>query len=51
MNDQANRLGRLQPVELRNIWTSEAGDFTPWLASVENLAVGRTSWSVTRFLG
>jgi hypothetical protein len=32
-------LGRLERVELRNIWPSEAIDFTPWLARSENLAV------------
>ena len=32
-------LGRLEPVELRNIWTSEAAEFTPWLARPENLSV------------
>ena len=24
-------LGRLEPVELRDIWRSEAAGFTPWL--------------------
>lgn len=32
-------LGRLTRVELRDIWTSEATAFTPWLAREENLAV------------
>ena len=32
-----SKLGRLQPVELRDIWQDEVGDFTPWLAKEENL--------------
>ena len=32
-------LGRFTRVDLRDIWTSEATDFTPWLARFENLAV------------
>ncbi len=32
-------LGRLNRVELRDIWSSEATDFTPWLARDENLAL------------
>jgi len=32
-------LGRLSRVDLRDIWTSEASDFTPWLARPENIAV------------
>lgn len=32
-------LGRLERVELRNIWQSEAQHFTPWLAREDNLAL------------
>lgn len=32
-------LGRLERVDLRDIWISEATDFTPWLARPENLAI------------
>ncbi len=37
MTDDA--LGRLTRVDLRDIWTSEASDFTPWLAREDNLAI------------
>jgi hypothetical protein len=37
MTDQ--QLGRLERVDLRNIWISEAASFTPWLARPENIAV------------
>jgi hypothetical protein len=30
-------LGRLERVDLRHVWSSESGDFTPWLAQKENL--------------
>ena len=33
------KLGRLEPVDLREAWESEPQDFTPWLARDENLAV------------
>lgn len=36
MNKQ---LGRLERVDLREIWLSEASEFTPWLARPENLEI------------
>jgi hypothetical protein len=32
-------LGRLQRVDLRDVWSSESSHFTPWLAQKENLAL------------
>jgi hypothetical protein len=32
-------LSRMESVELRRAWTSEAGDFTPWLAQPDNIAL------------
>lgn len=40
-------LGRLTAVELRNVFTNEAGEFTPWLAQEENLALLSDSIGIT----
>jgi hypothetical protein len=32
-------LGRLQRVPLRDAWSSESNNFTPWLAQAENLSL------------
>lgn len=36
MNDN---LSRLEKVDLRDVWKTEAGDFTPWLAQEENISL------------
>jgi len=33
------QLGKLEKVNLRNFWKSEARDFTLWLAQEENIAL------------
>ncbi len=38
MTTPASQLGRLETVDLREVWPSEAGHFTPWLAQPENMA-------------
>jgi hypothetical protein len=34
-----NKLGRLSPVSLREVWSREDSDFTPWLAQAENITL------------
>lgn len=33
------KLGKLEKVDLREYWTDESRDFTPWLAELENIAL------------
>ncbi|MFH1923833.1 MAG: hypothetical protein ABIP48_28575 [Planctomycetota bacterium] len=39
MSTNQQNLGRLEPIDLRTVWNSEADDFTPWLATEDNLAL------------
>lgn len=35
----SNELSRLEEIELRDVWSDEAQEFTPWLAEEENLSL------------
>jgi len=39
MSTSDRTLGRLEKVDLREVWTRESDDFTPWLAEEKNLAL------------
>src|SRR5271156_5846626 len=37
--DSRIQLGKLERVNIRDVWKSEAQDFTPWLCQPENLSI------------
>ncbi len=37
-NEKDARLGKIERLNVRDIWPSEAGDFTPWLAQEPNIS-------------
>lgn len=39
MTTDSTHLGRLEKIEPRTVWSSEAQDFTPWLAREQNIAL------------
>ncbi|MEZ6070528.1 MAG: hypothetical protein R3C10_09705 [Pirellulales bacterium] len=39
MKQTSTNLGRLEKVDLRAVWGTEDGDFTPWLGTDENIAL------------
>lgn len=39
MSETSKPLGRLQRVDVRETWQTEAGDFTPWLADEANISL------------
>jgi len=39
MSNDNKPLSRLERVDLRTVWSNEAGDFTPWLAKDENISL------------
>lgn len=39
MTSTSEPMGRLERVDLREAWETEDGDFTPWLAQEENIAL------------